>query len=159
MNFLYLADGASADHRGDFTEVGVGRALIAHLRCQFLFGGNAAQQIRFVDGVRERLLAKAMLAGPHGQQSGRPVIMIGNADGDSVDLISRLSDHLAEVVELRRAVEPLLFSLIEFIVVDVADRDNLPVMRVIGVVAVALSLAFDPDATELNLSVCHCARV
>ena len=59
----------------------------------------------FVDRVRQRLLAidvLAHLASPSIAADG--VRVVGRADGDRVDLVAHLVEHLAEVVELALAL-------------------------------------------------------
>ncbi len=77
----------------------VGRALVAHLRGHLHLAGDLAQAAGFVDRVRQRLLREAVLAQLHGHGAGRGVRVVGRADGDGVDALAHLVEHLAEVVD------------------------------------------------------------
>ncbi len=133
------------------------RALIAHLRGDLHLLGRLAHVPGLGDRVRQRLLAVDVLAHVHRHQAGRRVRVVRRADGDGVDLLAHLVEHLA-VVEVRfRVVLSLprprldLFGVaqvfqgvVEMVLVDVADGDNVAEFAGLGNVAVAL--AADADA-------------
>src|SRR5262249_49909519 len=111
----------------------------------FLVGRNQAHLPGFVDGVGQRLLAVDVLAEAHRHDAGRGVRMVRRADGDGVELLGHLVEHLAVVEVPFRVFEPRgLF--VEGVLVDVADGDDLA--QTAGVVDVAVALATDADPGE-----------
>ncbi len=100
-----------------------------------------------IDQVK-RLLDEGVLAHPHGHRPGGGVGVVGRADGDGVDLVAHLLEHLA-VVDVLLGVGELGRHLVELGLVDVAEGDDLAVLA--GVVGVALPLAADADAGEPDL--------
>src|SRR5262249_50211439 len=125
-----------------------GRALVAHLRADLVLLGGLAQLARLEDGVSQRLLAVDVLLELDGHHAGRGVRVVGSGDGDGVDGLAHLVEQLAEVGELRRLGEGLGHG-IEPALVDVADGDD--IADVAGVLGVALALAADADAGDVQL--------
>src|SRR6185503_7976516 len=73
----------------------------------------------------------------------------GGADGDGVDLLRHLLEHLA-VVEVLLRVRVLLGGLVVALVVDVADRDDVLARHVAHV---ASALAAGADAGDVQLGI------
>ena len=74
--------------------------------------------------------------------------MVRRADGDGVDLVSQVFEHLA-VVEVLFRLGVLLPHLVEDIAVDVAEGDDFAVSAC--VVGVAISFSAHADASESHL--------
>src|SRR6185503_18967999 len=73
----------------------------------------------------------------------------GGADGDGVDLLRHLLEHLA-VVEVLLRVRVLLGGLVVALVVDVADRDDV-FARHVAHVAAALTAGADAGDVQLGV--------
>ena len=110
----------------------------------FFSRGHLGHQPGLVDRVRQRLLAEAVLAHPHGHQRGRGVGVVGRADGHRVDALAHLVEHLAEVGVALGLGKPLLAGVVQRAFVDVADGDH--VAGVAGVARIARALAANADA-------------
>jgi hypothetical protein len=74
--------------------------------------------------------------------------MIGSADGEGLDALAHLVEHLAEI-EVFFGLGPALGGEIQVFLVDVADRHD--VSQAAGVVRIAGPLAAHADARELHL--------
>ena len=143
-------DGAGLDDLDRFAQAVLGRTLVAHLRGHLHLGGHVAHLAGLGDRVRQRLLAVNALALLHGHQAGRRVRVVGGADGDGVDLVAELVEHLAVVGELLRVrVAGRLF--VEGLIVHVAKGDDLAVLG--GAVHVAGAFAADADAGDVDFVV------
>jgi len=95
------------------------RALIPHLRGDFVLIGDFFHHAGFIHVVGERLLAIDVLLHLHGHDAGRRMRVIGSAHGHGVDLLVHLLQHLAKVVVLL-GVGKSLGLRVELIVIDVA---------------------------------------
>ena len=150
MDLADRADHAGLDDLDRAAQPVFGRALVAHLRGHLLLGGHLAHHAGLVDRVRQRLLAVDVLAHLHGHDRGRGVRVVGRADGDGVDLLAHLREHLAEVVVLLGVGEARRLG-VQRVVVDVAEGDDVAVLA--GLAAVAAALAADADAGDVDLPV------
>ena len=101
----------------------VGRmTLVAHLRGEFQLRCGFANQPRFRDVIRERLLAIDMLPGLQRQHRRKHVRVLTRADDDSVELF-RVVEHLPEVGEPLR-LRILCAAFLQRVGVDVAEGDD-----------------------------------
>ena len=148
VEFLDAPEVAPLDEGRRLAERVGGRPLVAHLRRHLLAAGDLAHQSGFGDRLREWLLAEAGLAEIHRRHGGHDMGVVGRADGDSVDLLPHLLEHLAEVRVGLRSLEGSLGTL-QLVGIDVGNRDDLA--RTAGVSRVALPLAADADTREADL--------
>ena len=81
-------------------KAGVGVALVAELRGEFLFGCELGQGAHFPDIVSQRFFQINVLAAGQRAVCRMKVHMVGCADRDGVDFLFELVVHLAEVGEL-----------------------------------------------------------
>ncbi len=96
-----LADAAGLDqlHGGPVFLGGVD--LVAHLGADLRLGGLQAQLAGFPDGVREGLLAIDVFAETHGGHGGQGMHMVRRRDGDGVEAVTELGEHLPPVGVMR----------------------------------------------------------
>ena len=131
------------------------RPLVAHLRGDLHLVGHFPHAAGFIDRPGQRLLREAVLPLLHGEDAGRRVAVIGDADGHRVDLVAHLVEHFAIVVEhLDRVVDlspalELVAFLVEMAIVDIAQRDDVAIAG--RIIRVAGALPVDADATEIQL--------
>ncbi len=109
--------------------------------------GGQAQLAGFPHVVGQRLLRVDVLADLDRHHGGDGVGVIGRGDGDGVDLLAHLVEHLAEVGELS-GLGVLGGFGVEALLVDVADGDEVGVLG--GLLAVAVAFAADADAGEVD---------
>ena len=126
MNLFDSTDFASLDHGRASAERARRGTLVAHLGDQVIITGDVAHHASFVDGVSHWLLAEAMLAHPHGHQSRRTMSMIRRADRHCIDALAHFIEHLAEIIVCPGTGE-LVLGTTERVVVDIADRDDVPI--------------------------------
>ena len=148
VNFLHGAELPSANLRGRFAHRIVGGELVAHLRGDVVFACQLAQPAGLPDGVCERLLAMDVLAHPHRLGGHHRVVVVGDAHRHRVDAVAELVEHVAVVGELVVDLVDLGHA-VEERGVDVAEGEDLSMPR--HILHVALALAADADATDLDL--------
>jgi hypothetical protein len=141
-----LADRAIANQFDDPPRAIEGVPLIAHLRDDVHLAGDFAHPSRLIDRVRERLLAIHVLAHPHGQHTGRRVVVVGSRDDDRVDIFALL-EHFAVVFVLGN-VRIFLVCFGGPSVVRVAQRNDVFV-RAPGDIDPAFSAGTDRGDVEL----------
>jgi hypothetical protein len=95
-----------------------GAALVAHLSCDFMLPGQFPQHTRFVDIVRQRLLAVNMFThSDSGGGNGR-VHVVGSSDVHGIERFL-LIEHLAEIF-IYFGVGIFLLLLLSLALVDIA---------------------------------------
>ncbi|MGC4006084.1 MAG: hypothetical protein QM811_24385 [Pirellulales bacterium] len=97
--------------------------LVAELRGQLVLGGQLGQRADFPHVVRQRFFQIEMLL-PRQRPIGRmKVRVVGRADGDRVDLLFHLVEHLAEVgVDLGLGI--IAEGLFASFLIDFDERDQ-----------------------------------
>ena len=123
VGFTNLSNDPALDqlHRGPVRACGMD--LRSHLRDKFCFFRDQAKLSRFVDVVRQRLLAinvLAMVHRGHGRCRMR-VIRCGNMN--RIDLVGHLIKHLAKVGEPLR-LGMLFTGCSQIVCIDIAERDD-----------------------------------
>src|SRR5256884_1032937 len=101
VHFAYRADHVGLNPFDGGAERIAGVAAVAHLRGDLVFARGAGELARFVEVVRERLLAVNMLAELDGGHRGDGVVVVGNGHHHSVNV--PLLKHFSEVAGLLRA--------------------------------------------------------
>ena len=61
--------------------------LRAHLRDDLLAGGRFHHEADFVHRMGQRFLAVKMLAGPHGRQPGKGMMVVRRGDNDGLEVL------------------------------------------------------------------------
>lgn len=150
MNLLHVTDDTGPDHLGGGADGFVGVALVAHLGGHFVLGGGIAEEAGFPYGAGEGLLDVDMFTALHGVEGDGGVHVIGDTDGDGVDVLALFVEHDAEVFVLG-----LFGELLEVgsgaVVVDIAEGDDVFGSR--GVVENDAALAAAADGGDVQLVV------
>ena len=106
VNFLDRAQRAALEDRGRLAEVVVRPCPGCPSAWPASSRGELAQHAGFVERLGHRLLHEGVLAQLHAHRRGHRVAVVGRADGDRVDALAHLVEHLAEVVILLRRLRP-----------------------------------------------------
>src|SRR5579862_1033105 len=150
VDLLDVADQAGLDDLDRLAQVPAGASLVAHLGGDLVLGRDLGHLPGFVDVVGQGLLRIDAFAQLHGHDAGAGVVIVGDADGDAVDLLGHLVEHLA-VVEVLLGLRELRPCLVVSLVVDVAEADD--VAELGDVAHVAPTLASRADAGDADLGV------
>jgi hypothetical protein len=146
-DLLELAELPAADRCGGPAEQFplVAALLRADLECLAALGDRLDEQLAFVDGQRERLLAVDMLASRQGGECDRRVPMVGCADRHRFDI--RPIEQLAIVLDDVGLLEMLGLGSFGVATIDVANGHNIGAVA-LGPVGVVGPLPAQADGSE-----------
>lgn len=145
--FEDFTDGAAPDHFAESAGFFGGGALVAHLGGDALFAGVIGDLSGFPDGVGEWFFAIDVFAVVEGGHRGEGVMVVGGGDEDGIDFLHFL-EHEAVVLEAF-GVRPVFERAIGVAPIDVAEGDDIDLVRSGELVEVAAALAAYADGGEV----------
>ena len=150
VGFSDIANFAGPDDFGGGAVGFVRETLVPHLRGDLVFSGGVQQQPGFPGGAGQGLFAVDVLAALHAGEGHGGVHVVGNADGDRVDILEFLVKHDAEIFVLGNV---RIFGEVCAcaVFVDVAHGDDGFGLR--GIVKVNASLAAATDGGNVQFVV------
>src|SRR5436305_8340274 len=90
MNLMNRADSPALDYFDRPTQPAFGASLVSHLRRNFVFGRGLAHEPRFINRVRERLLAIDMFAHAHRHNTRGGMMMVRSRDDHRIHVLHLL---------------------------------------------------------------------
>ena len=150
MHLADLADIARPENLARRLQRLVVEALVAHLSRHLIFGRGFGQQVRFVRGARERLLAVHVLAVLHREQGDGGVQMIGRGDHHGIDVLALFVEQLAKIFVFG-CVGVGAVSGSGAGVIDIAERHD--VLRRGGALHDGRAARAEPDGGDIQLLV------
>jgi len=99
FDFDDVINHSGGEHALELFRTAGGVTLVTHLGDDAEFFLTADEDFGFFEGVGQGLFDIDVLAKGHGLNGGGEVGVVGSGDGDGVDVIAHLVEHLAEVVE------------------------------------------------------------
>ena len=154
VDFLDRADDAGLQHLDAAAQLIGGTALVAHLRHDAGGLRQLAQAAGLPDRVRQRLLDIDMLAHLHRHRRGGRVHVVGRGDGDRVDAVLFLEEHVAEVAieaDVGEFLADFLGLPVQRVLVHIAQRaDAHAGLHHLADIAAALAAATDCGEEQLR---------